>query len=46
MGEKAVAIKDHESQASDGRRFIENGQALGWSALLASAVVARPGQVP
>jgi hypothetical protein len=45
MGEKAVAIKDHQSQASDGRRFIKNGQVLGWSALLASAVVVRPGSL-
>ena len=46
MGEKAVAIKDHESQASDGHRLIKTGQVLGWSALLTLAVVARPGQVP
>lgn len=46
MGEKAVAIKDHESQATDGHRFIKNGRVLGWSVLLTSAVVAQPGQVP
>lgn len=46
MGEKTVAIKDHQSQVNDGHRFIKNGQVLGWSALLTLAVVARPGQVP
>lgn len=46
MGEKDVAIKDHTMTGTDGTRHIANGQVLGWQALLASAIVHAPGQVP
>jgi len=46
MGFKDVAIKDHWATATDGTRFIKKGQVLGWEALLGSAVVPRPGQLP
>ena len=46
MGFKDVAIKDHWATATDGTRFIKKGQVLGWEALLGSAVVQRPGQLP
>lgn len=46
MGFKDVAIKDHWATGTDGTRFIKRGQVLGWEALLGSAVVHRPGQLP
>jgi hypothetical protein len=46
MGFEDVAIKDHWSTATDGTRYIKKGQVLGWEALLGSAVVQRPGQLP
>jgi hypothetical protein len=46
MGFKDVAIKDHWSTGTDGTRYVKKGQVLGWEALLGSAVVQRPGQLP
>ena len=46
MGFKDVAIKDHRATGTDGTMFIKKGQVLGWEALLGSAVVQRPGQLP
>ena len=46
MGFEDVAIKDHWATATDGTRFIKKGQVLGWEALLGSAVVQHPGQLP
>jgi hypothetical protein len=46
LGEKAVAIANHESQPDDGQRMITKGQVPGWSALLDQAIVAEPGQLP
>jgi hypothetical protein len=46
MGFKDVAIKDHWATGTDGTMFIKKGQVLGWEALLGSAVVQRPGQLP
>ncbi len=46
MGDLTVAIRAHESVATDGTRRIAEGQVLGWEALLESAIVPRPGQLP
>jgi hypothetical protein len=46
MGFKDVAIKDHTDTGLDGIRHIEKGHVLGWEALLGSAIVQRPGQLP
>ena len=46
MGYKSVAIKAHKSVATDGTRYIKKGQVLGWTALLESAIVQHPGQMP
>ena len=46
MGAKTVAVKAHVEVATDGTRHIRKGQVLGWLALLESAVVRHPGQLP
>jgi hypothetical protein len=46
MGAKTVAIRAHTSVATDGTRYITKGQVLGWQALLESAIVRHPGQLP
>lgn len=46
MGYKDVAITDHTATALDGTRYIKKGQVLGWEALLGSAIVQHPGQLP
>ena len=46
MGFKDVAIKDHAMTATDGTRYIEAGHVMGWAALLGSAIVDKPGQLP
>jgi hypothetical protein len=42
MGDKSVAVEAHTS----GTLHIAKGQVLGWAALLQSAVVQHPGQIP
>lgn len=46
MGDEWIALKAHTSVATDGTRYIKKGQVLGWEALLASAIVRHPGQLP
>jgi len=46
MGFKDVAIRDHTDTGTDGTWHVEKGHVLGWEALLGSAVVQRPGQLP
>jgi hypothetical protein len=46
MGDKSVAVKAHTNVATDGTSHIAKGQVLGWQALLQSAVVQHPGQLP
>jgi hypothetical protein len=46
MGEQYVALRAHTDRGTDGIRHIKKGQILGWSALLKSGIVNRPGQVP
>ncbi len=46
MGAKTVAVKAHVDVATDGTRHLRKGQVLGWQALLESAVVRHPGQLP
>jgi hypothetical protein len=46
MGYKDVAIKDHVDTGTDGTRHIDKGHVLGWEALLGSAIVKHPGQIP
>lgn len=46
MGYKDVAITNHTDHATDGTWYIKKGQVLGWEALLGSAVVQHPGQLP
>jgi hypothetical protein len=46
MGAKTVAVKAHVDVATDGTRHIRKGQVLGWQALLESAIVRHPGQLP
>jgi hypothetical protein len=46
MGFKDVAIKDHAMVATDGTRHVKAGHVMGWAALLGSAIVDKPGQLP
>ena len=46
MGFEDVAIKDHAMTGTDGTRYIQKGHVMGWAALLGSAIVQRPGQLP
>jgi hypothetical protein len=46
MGEKTVAVRAHKSVATDGTKYINKGQVLGWKALLELAIVRHPGQMP
>ena len=46
MGDEWIAATAHTSVATDGTRYIKRGQVLGWEALLASAIVQHPGQIP
>ncbi len=46
MGVKTVAVRAHADVGTDGTRQIRKGQVLGWEALLAAAIVRRPGQLP
>jgi hypothetical protein len=46
MGDKYVAVAAHTMNGTDGTRSIKKGQVLGWEALLASAIVERPGELP
>ena len=46
MGFKDVAIKDHAMVATDGTRHVKKGHVMGWAALLGSAIVEQPGQLP
>lgn len=46
MGYKDVATTDHTDNATDGTRYIKKGQVLGWEALLGSAIVKHPGELP
>jgi hypothetical protein len=46
MGNETVATQAHTDVATDGTRYIKQGQVLGWQALLDSVVVQRPGQLP
>ena len=46
MGDEWIAVAAHTSVATDGTRYIKKGQVLGWEALLASAIVQHPGQIP
>lgn len=46
MGDESVAVTDHQQVATDGTSHIKAGQVLGWEALLNSAIVQQPGQLP
>jgi hypothetical protein len=46
MGSEAIAVHAHVSVGADGTRHIRTGQVLDWMALLATAIVDRPGQLP
>ena len=46
MGFKDVAIKDHALTGTDGTQYVKKGHVMGWAALLGSAIVSRPGQLP
>jgi hypothetical protein len=46
MGFKDVAVKDHAMVATDGTRHVKAGHVMGWAALLGSAIVDKPGQLP
>jgi hypothetical protein len=46
MGDKNVAVEARTIVATGGTRHIAKGQVLGWGALLQSAVVQHPGQIP
>jgi hypothetical protein len=46
MGYEDVAIKDHVMTGTDGTRHVAQGHVMGWGALLGSAIVAHPGQLP
>jgi hypothetical protein len=46
MGYKDIAVTDHADTGTDGTRYIKKGHVLGWEALLGSAIVQHPGQLP
>jgi hypothetical protein len=46
MGFKDVVSKDHAMAGTDGTRYVKAGHVMGWAALLGSAIVAKPGQLP
>jgi hypothetical protein len=46
MGFKDVAIKDHAMVGTDGTRYVKAGHVMAWAALLGSAIVDKPGQLP
>ena len=46
MGYVDVAVRAHTSTALDGTAHFHKGQVLGWQAMLASGIVAKPGQLP
>lgn len=46
MGFKDVVIKDHAMTGTDGTRYVKAGHVMGWGALLGSAIVDKPGQLP
>ena len=46
LGYKDVAIKDRTMAGLAGTRHIAKGHVLGWEALLGTAIVQRPGQLP
>jgi hypothetical protein len=46
MGYEDVAIKDHAMVGTDGTRYVKVGHVMGWGALLGSAIVDKPGQLP
>jgi len=46
MGFKDVVIKDHAMVGTDGTRNVKVGHVMGWGALLGSAIVDKPGQLP
>lgn len=46
MGSETIAVRAHVSAGTDGIRRMKAGQVLGWMALLATAIVDKPGQLP
>ena len=46
MGYEYVAVKDHAMTGTDGTRQVAAGHVMGWGALLGSAIVDKPGQLP
>lgn len=46
MGDESVSTQAHTDTGTDGTRYIKQGQVLGWEALLSSAIVQQPGQLP
>jgi hypothetical protein len=46
MGDEWVAIEAHTAVGTDGTRYMQKGQVLGWSALLKTAIVQKAGQLP
>ena len=46
MGYEYVAVKDHAMIGTDGTRQVTAGHVMGWGALLGSAIVDKPGQLP
>jgi hypothetical protein len=46
MGSKSVALKNHTETETDGTRHIKAGQVTEWVALLGTAIVQHPGQLP
>jgi hypothetical protein len=46
MGDKSVAVTAHTFVGTDGSRSVEAGHVLGWIAVLGTAIVEKPGQMP
>jgi hypothetical protein len=46
MGYEDVAVKDHDMTGTDGTRHVAKGHVMGWEALLGTAIVQHPGQLP
>jgi hypothetical protein len=46
MGWKDVAIKDRTEKGTDGTLHVRKGDVLSWQAILGTAIVQHPGQLP
>jgi hypothetical protein len=46
MGYEDVAVANHAMVGTNGTRYVKKGHVMGWGAVLGTAVVQKPGQLP